>query len=52
MQLKHMRPYQLRDYVEAGHPLLMPGGLYRNARPAYGHRTRHDYRRRDLPAHR
>ena len=41
MQLKHMRPYQLRDYVEAGHPLLVPAGCIETHGPhmAIGHDT-------------
>ncbi len=41
MQLKHMRPYQLRHYVESGHPLLVPAGCVETHGPhmAIGHDT-------------
>ena len=48
MYLKHLRPYQLTDAVAQGHPLLVPGRLHRNPRPAHGHRPRHSHRRGDL----
>ena len=41
MQLKHMRPYQLREHVKAGHPLLVPAGCIETHGPhmAIGHDT-------------
>jgi creatinine amidohydrolase len=41
MQLKEMRPYQLRQYVESGHPMLIPAGCIETHGPhmAIGHDT-------------
>jgi creatinine amidohydrolase len=41
MQLKYMRPHQLRAYVKVGHPLLVPAGCIETHGPhmAIGHDT-------------